>query len=220
MRFDLPQGRDAVAGPRDDVELRPERAEQLRELLAQQRLVLGNDGAWSRQHVVPAAMFACSELRRQLACGVHRNPKGVKAPWEPGNSGSPRSGVPADPAFWRRRRRARAAATAAPAPRRLPLKRSPPSAPLRSRRSRCPAPSDEFRVSWKVSLHRRLHIKGLRHARQRPCDETPDRANETPPWPTNDCYDDGGEVPGLSDSCHANADRFARRDGDRGPIED
>src|SRR2546422_9321770 len=44
MRFDLAQRGDAVAGLRDDVELRPERAEQLRELLAQQRLVLGNDG--------------------------------------------------------------------------------------------------------------------------------------------------------------------------------
>src|SRR5882762_6277191 len=47
MRFDLAQRRDAVAGLRDDVELRPERAEQLRELLAQQRLVLGNDGTGS-----------------------------------------------------------------------------------------------------------------------------------------------------------------------------
>src|SRR5712671_1215782 len=97
MRFDLPQGRDAVARLRDDVKIRPERAEQLRELLAQQRLVLGNDGAWSGQHVGPAAMFACSGRRCQLACCVHRNPKSVS--WEPGNSGSPRSGLPADSAF-------------------------------------------------------------------------------------------------------------------------
>src|SRR5882762_8261276 len=55
MRFDLPQGRDAVAGECDDVEFRPKGAEQLRELLAQERLVLGNDGAWSGQHVAPAA---------------------------------------------------------------------------------------------------------------------------------------------------------------------
>src|SRR5882762_10519219 len=81
MRFDFPQGRDAVAGLRDDVELRPEGAEQLGELLAQQRFVLGDDGAWSGQHVVPdamapAAMFACSGRRCHLPCGVHRESEG------------------------------------------------------------------------------------------------------------------------------------------------
>src|SRR5258706_380882 len=67
MRFELAQRRDAVAGLRDDVELGPQRAEQLRELFAQQRFVLGDDGAWSG-HVAPAALrWLCSHAASAVA---------------------------------------------------------------------------------------------------------------------------------------------------------
>src|SRR6267143_2993905 len=78
MRFDLAQRGDPVAGLRDDVELRPERAEQLRQLLAQQRLVLGDDGTGSGHSPL------CSHA-------------GIKASSWLGNSGPPASGVRADP---------------------------------------------------------------------------------------------------------------------------
>ena len=78
MRFELAQRGDAVAGLRDDFELRPERAEQLRELLAQQRLVLGDDGTGSGHSPL------CSHA-------------GIKASSWQGNSGPPASGVRADP---------------------------------------------------------------------------------------------------------------------------
>src|SRR2546426_11123589 len=82
MCFELAQRRDAVAGLRDDFKLRPERAEQLRELLAQQRLVLGDDGTGSGHSPL------CSHA-------------GIKASSWQGNSGSPRSGSPADTALYR-----------------------------------------------------------------------------------------------------------------------
>ena len=63
MLFQRLEGGDAVSGLGDHRELGPERSEELGELFAQQRLVLGDDGAGGGQG---ASMIA---LQRALVPG-------------------------------------------------------------------------------------------------------------------------------------------------------
>ena len=43
MRLDGVERGDAVAGPRDDLQLRPQRLQQIGQLVGQQRFILGED---------------------------------------------------------------------------------------------------------------------------------------------------------------------------------